>query len=84
MRKFADESEVVADENYISRSILYPKEKVVKGYPPVMPSYQGQLSPDDIDSIIAYLRTLSENGETAATPSDETSADTETKTDTEN
>lgn len=51
---------VLADENYIRESILYPKEKVVAGYQPVMPSYKGQLSEDDIYSLIEYLKTVSE------------------------
>ena len=84
VRPLADGTTVKADENYINRSILYPKEKVVAGYPPVMPSYQGQLSPDDIDSIIAYLKTLSDSGKATVTPSDEAKTDTATKTDTEN
>ncbi len=49
---------VKADENYIRESILYPKEKVVAGYQPVMPSYKGQLSDDDVYSIVEYLKTL--------------------------
>lgn len=51
--------EVIADANYIRESILNPKAKIVAGYQPVMPSYQGQLSDDDIDSIIAWMKTLS-------------------------
>jgi cytochrome c oxidase subunit 2 len=49
---------MMTDENYFRESILEPKAKVVAGYNPVMPSYKGQLSDDDIDSIIAYLKTL--------------------------
>ncbi len=52
---------VLIDENYIRESILEPKAKIVDGYNPVMPSYKGQLSDDDIDSIIAYLKTLNTN-----------------------
>ncbi len=52
---------VLFDENYTRESILNPKAKIAKGYQPVMPSYKGQLSDDDIDSLIAYLKTLSKN-----------------------
>lgn len=55
----ADGSSVEVDPNYIRESILEPKAKIVAGYQPVMPSYKGQLSDDDIDSIIAYQKTLS-------------------------
>ncbi|QDT06726.1 Cytochrome c oxidase subunit 2 precursor [Rubripirellula lacrimiformis] len=51
-----------ADENYIRESILYPKAQVVAGYQPVMPSYKGQLSDDDIYSLIEYMKTLAKDG----------------------
>ena len=51
---------VKVDPNYIRESILYPKAKIVEGYPAVMPSYKGQLSDDDINSIIEYLKTISD------------------------
>jgi cytochrome c oxidase subunit II len=50
--------DVTAD--YVRESILYPKAKIVKGYPGVMPSYQGQLSDDDINSVVAYLKSISD------------------------
>ncbi len=58
----------VGDENYIRESIIYPKAKVVAGYQPVMPSYKGQLSDDDIDSIVEYLKTISDYTPTAPRP----------------
>ena len=35
-----------------------PAAKVVKGFPPSMPPYKGQLSDKDIDGLIDYLKTL--------------------------
>ena len=53
------DSEVIrADENYIRESILEPQAKIVNGYQPVMPSYKGILSDDDISALIAYMKTL--------------------------
>lgn len=49
---------VTVDENYIHQSILEPNAQIVKGYPPVMPSYKGQLSDEEISAIIAYIKTL--------------------------
>ena len=49
---------VKVDSNHIRESILEPKAKIYAGYSPVMPSYKGQLSDDDIESLIAYLKTL--------------------------
>jgi len=57
-RTFASGAVGVVDENYIRESILEPKALVVQGFQPVMPSYKGQLSDDDIDSLIAYLKSL--------------------------
>lgn len=50
--------QITADENYIRESILEPQAKIVKGYQPVMPSFKGILSDDDISALIAYMKTL--------------------------
>jgi len=63
MRALANGSEVLVDENYLRESIIDPKAKIAAGYAPVMPSYKGQLSDDDIDSLIAYIKSLSEAGQ---------------------
>jgi cytochrome c oxidase subunit 2 len=55
----ADGTSVTVDEEYLRESIYDPKAKVVKGYPAVMPTFKGSLSPDDVGAIIAYLRSLS-------------------------
>jgi cytochrome c oxidase subunit II len=47
---------VIADEAYIRDSILLPKRDVVAGFDPVMPSFQGQASEEDILDLIAYLK----------------------------
>ncbi|TWT80974.1 Cytochrome c oxidase subunit 2 precursor [Planctomycetes bacterium CA13] len=62
-RALTNGANVIADENYLRESILYPKEKIAAGYQPVMPSYKGQLSDDDIDSLIAYIKSLSANAQ---------------------
>jgi cytochrome c oxidase subunit 2 len=54
----ADGSSVKIDENYIRQSILEPSTQIVQGYPNVMSSYAGQLRDDDIDAIIAWLKTV--------------------------
>lgn len=51
-----DGTTVVADEDYLRRSIIDPKAQVVQGYQATMPSYQGQLDPDDIEAIIAAMK----------------------------
>jgi cytochrome c oxidase subunit II len=59
---------VTADENYIHESILNPSAKVVHGYDPIMPSFQGQLSEDEIMQLIAYVQSLGVSGGTGPTP----------------
>ena len=47
-----------ADENYIRESILEPQTVMVKGFQPVMPSFKGILSDNDIDALIASMKSL--------------------------
>ena len=47
---------LIADENYIRESILEPQAKIVAGYKNIMPSFQGQLSDDEIISLIEYIK----------------------------
>ncbi len=49
---------LVADENYIRESIMTPKAKVVAGFEPIMPSFDGQVSEEQILQLISYIRTL--------------------------
>jgi cytochrome c oxidase subunit II len=60
--RFADGTTAVADENYLRESILNPTAKVVEGYQPIMPPYQGQLTDDEILQLIAYIKSLSDGG----------------------
>ena len=53
-----DGSTVVVDENYLRESILIPTASMVQGYQPVMPSFQGILSDEEITDIIEYIKTL--------------------------
>jgi len=58
---------VVADENYVRESILFPAAKVVSGFKNIMPSWQGQVTEDQLDQLIAYIRSLNPAPEGAAT-----------------
>lgn len=56
-----EERTVVADEEYIRRSIYEPNADVVEGFNSgLMQSYEDQLSDEDVDKIIEYLKTFSE------------------------
>jgi len=52
---------VMADDAYVRESILLPRAKVVLGYKPIMPSFQGQLSEEQLNDVIAYIRALGQS-----------------------
>jgi len=56
--RLADGSSVTADEAYIRESILLSNAKIVAGYQPLMPSFQGQLTEEQILSLTAYIKSL--------------------------
>ncbi|MEX0716380.1 MAG: cytochrome c oxidase subunit II [Planctomycetaceae bacterium] len=59
---------VVADEEYIRESILDPRAKVVAGFQPIMPTFEGQIGEQGILQIIAYIKSLSETDSQEAPP----------------
>jgi cytochrome c oxidase subunit II len=48
----------IADDNYLRESILNPSAKVVAGYQPVMPAFQGLINEDGLSQILAYIKSL--------------------------
>ena len=59
-REFQDGSTAVADENYLRESILDSTERVVANYAPIMPSFRGQISEEQLMNLIAYIKSLRE------------------------
>jgi cytochrome c oxidase subunit 2 len=51
---------VVADENYIRESILNPQAKIVSGFKPIMPTFQGQVSEESLMALVAYIKSLAQ------------------------
>jgi len=49
---------VTADENYIRESIVDPGAKIVNGFKPVMPTFQGQISDEQLNALVAYVKSL--------------------------
>lgn len=49
---------VTADDAFIRECILTPAAKRVFGYSPIMPSFQGQLTEEQLTNLIAYIRAL--------------------------
>lgn len=61
-KTFDDGSVATADEEYLRESIVEPSAKVVEGFPPSMVPYD-YLSDSEINSLIEYIKSLSENAE---------------------
>lgn len=67
-----DGQEITFDENYVRTSILDPQAHIHAGYPPVMPTFEGQIDESELLQLIEYIRSLSGTGNegagAAATP----------------
>jgi len=58
-----------ADEGYIRESIATPSAKIVEGYQPIMPTYQGLVSEEQLLQLVAYIQTLpGQDGKAAPLP----------------
>lgn len=66
--KLQDGTEVMVDDAYIRESILAPTAKIVAGFQPVMPTFQGQLSEEQILQLIQYIKSLKPAGDAGAAP----------------
>jgi mono/diheme cytochrome c family protein len=49
---------VTVDEAYVRRSILEPRAQIVAGYHPVMPSFAEHLTEQELEQLIAYIRSI--------------------------
>jgi len=58
MVQLEDHEPVLADENYVRESILYPAAKIVKGFPNAMTPFLGQLSEQELLGLIEYVKSL--------------------------
>lgn len=56
--ELADGQVVMVDEDYVRESILNPLAKVVKGYQPVMPTFEGQVNEAQIMQLLAYIKSI--------------------------
>jgi cytochrome c oxidase subunit 2 len=65
MIPLADGTSVPADDTYLRESIVRPGAKIVAGYQNLMPTFEGQLSEEELNDLVAYIKSLS--GPAAAT-----------------
>ena len=50
---------VTANDEYIRNSILNPSSQVVEGFQPIMPTFKGQVTEEQLVSLVAYIKSLS-------------------------
>ena len=51
---------VMADEAYLRESIVNPQAKIVAGFQPLMPTFQGLVTEEQLLQLIAYVKSLSQ------------------------
>jgi cytochrome c oxidase subunit 2 len=57
---------VLADEAYIRESIVNPQAKIVAGFQPIMPTFQGLVTEEQLLQLISYVKSLSQQGQAPA------------------
>ena len=59
---------VTVDESYIRESILNPQAKLVNGYQPIMPTFQGLVNEQNVMALIEYVKSLRQSQGAATAP----------------
>jgi cytochrome c oxidase subunit 2 len=54
----SDGTFVTADDKYLRDSILLPRSQIAAGYEPVMPSFEGRVSEDQLLRLVVYIKSL--------------------------
>jgi cytochrome c oxidase subunit 2 len=57
--KFVGGGSAIVDDEYIRNSILNPSAQIVEGYQPIMPTFQGQVTEEQLMALVAYIKSLS-------------------------
>ncbi len=65
--KLTNGQTITADEEYIRNSILNPSGQIVEGYQPIMPTFKGQVTEEQLVQLVAYVKSLSTNKGGSAT-----------------
>ena len=64
--EMTDGSTAVVDEGYLRESILNSQARVVKGFQPLMPTFQGLVSEEGLAALIEHIKSLSPQSASAA------------------
>ncbi len=59
-RQFIDGTSAIGDENYVRESILNPGARIRAGFDNQMTSFQGLITDEEIENVIAYMKSISE------------------------
>jgi len=49
------------NDEYIRNSVINPQGQIVEGYQPIMPTFKGQVTEEQLVSLVAYIKSLSGN-----------------------
>lgn len=60
---------VAVNDEYIRNSILNPASQIVEGYQPIMPTFKGQVTEEQLNALVAYIKSLSANAAASSTSS---------------
>jgi cytochrome c oxidase subunit 2 len=63
-----DGSTVLVDEGYLRESIINSQARIVQGYQPLMPAFQGLVSEDNLVALVEYVKSLSPTATTTTAP----------------
>ena len=67
--KFVGGGSAIVDDEYLRNSILNPSSQVVEGYQPIMPTFKGQVTEEQLIALVAYIKSLSGVDASATAPS---------------
>jgi cytochrome c oxidase subunit 2 len=56
--KLADGKTATFDDDYIRESIVNPQAKIVAGFQPIMPTFQGLVNEEQLLQLIAYVKSI--------------------------
>lgn len=68
LETLVDESKVSCDETYLRESILNSGAKLVKGFSPIMPAFEGQLKENEVNALIAFIKNVDKEVVAAPAP----------------
>jgi cytochrome c oxidase subunit II len=64
--RLASGETVTVNDSYVRESILNPQLKIVNGYQPLMPTFQGMVSEEGVMALIEYVKSKQAQGQAAA------------------